>query len=191
MVQRKRYYQNSLQKYYVLCCNKRFRDIWNEYLLITASVFIYFISHWASADHFLRDSFSHLMINHYVLLQLQLEDPWELCNEFESLIAVEHTLGIDSINQNSLVRVWFGIGKNFLIINDLICNQINQISYPYLICNQSHPRMVDIWFISRKKLPSSLIYFLIKLAVGLILVCKQIVKKRLRFIFGVLRTTDG
>ena len=51
------------------------------------------------------------MINHYPLLQLQLEGPWELCNEFESLITAEHPLVIDSIDQNPFVRVWFGIDK--------------------------------------------------------------------------------
>ena len=89
--------RNPFRNQSILCCNKRCKDIWNEYLLITASLFTYFISHWASAGHFLRDSLSHLMINHYVLLQLQLEDPWEPCNEFESQIPVEHKFGIDSI----------------------------------------------------------------------------------------------
>ena len=65
---------------------------------ITAFVFIFFFSHWASVGHFLGDSLSYLMIKHCPLLQLQLEGPCELCNEFESLITAEHPLTIDSID---------------------------------------------------------------------------------------------
>ena len=85
---------------------------------ITAFVFIYFFSHWASVGHFLGDRLSYLMIKHCPLLQLQLEGPWELCNEFESLITAEHPWTIDSIDQNPLVRVQFGIDKIFLITDN-------------------------------------------------------------------------
>ena len=51
---------------------------------------------------------------------------------------------------------------------------------PCLICNQSHRRMMHIWFISRKKFPNSLIYFVIKIVVRLISACKHILS-----VFGV------